>query len=42
MDHGGGKRRCGGVRTLIADFNHCLDFKMRWQTNVVKFFVSGN
>ena len=23
---------------LLADFNHCLDFKMRWQTNVVKFF----
>jgi hypothetical protein len=22
----------------IADFNHCLGFKMRWQTNVVKFF----
>jgi hypothetical protein len=30
------------VWTLIADFNHCLDFKMRWQTNVVKSFVSGN
>jgi hypothetical protein len=23
---------------IIADFNHCLDFKMRWQTNVLKCF----
>jgi hypothetical protein len=36
----GWPRRNGSAR--LADFNHCLDFKMRWQTNVVKSFVSGN